>query len=342
MAGNLFKVTVVQHWVYDCWVGVDGQPCCEGTPGARFVQARKVKAGTPGAKKVKKKSGKWYGRLPGSTKPVPLSTNKVAAQQILAGLIRKSELGRAGIADPFEEHRKRPLAEHLSDWGAALEARGNTGKHVQMKLSRAGRIVATCKFAFIGDLSASRVEAALSDMRREPRFGTQTSNHYLAAIKQFARWLMKDRRTAENPLTHLEGGNVKLDRRHERRELSDAELAYLFEHTSHSGCRCKFAGADREMLYLVSVYTGLRATELASPMPESFALDRSPATVTVATAYSKHRREDVVPLHVDLIRRLRPWLASKPPGLRVWPGRWAKNCLGGKMLRADLLAARSA
>src|SRR5262245_8097402 len=107
MAGNLFKVTVVQHWLHDAWIGPDGLPCAKDAPGARFVKRRKVKAGTAGAKKVKKKSGKWYGRLPGSSKPVPLSRNKVAAGQLLAALVRKSELGRAGIADPFEEHRKR-------------------------------------------------------------------------------------------------------------------------------------------------------------------------------------------------------------------------------------------
>src|SRR4051794_12381563 len=111
MAGNLFKVTVVQYWVYDCWIDPEGRPCDPGTPGARFVKARRVNKGTPGARKVKKKSSKWYGRTPRSTKPVPLSANKVAAQQLMAELVRKVELGRAGLGDPFEVHRKRPLAE---------------------------------------------------------------------------------------------------------------------------------------------------------------------------------------------------------------------------------------
>ena len=65
MASSLFKVTVVQYWLHDCWVGPDGRPCGKETPGARFVRARKVPKGTPGAKKVKKKSTKWYGRAPG-------------------------------------------------------------------------------------------------------------------------------------------------------------------------------------------------------------------------------------------------------------------------------------
>src|SRR4051812_31243637 len=119
MPSNLFKVTVIQYWLHDCWVGPDGRPCAKDAPGARFVRARKVPKGTPGAQKVKKKSGKWYGRVPGTAKPVPLSANKVAAQQILAALVKKAELRRVGINDPYEEHRKRPLVDHLADWEAS-------------------------------------------------------------------------------------------------------------------------------------------------------------------------------------------------------------------------------
>jgi hypothetical protein len=107
MASSLFKVTVVQHWLHDCWIGPQGRPCATDTPGARFVRSRRMPAGTPGAVKVTKKSKKWYGRVPGSPKAVPLSANKVAAQQLLAEMVRKAELRRAGIGDPFEAHRHR-------------------------------------------------------------------------------------------------------------------------------------------------------------------------------------------------------------------------------------------
>src|SRR5262249_2374822 len=124
MASSLFKVTVVQYWLRDCWVGPDGRPCDKGAPGARFVRARSGPEGRPGAVRVKKRSAKWYGRAPGSTKAVPLSANKAAAQQLLAALVKKAELGRAGISDPFEAHRNRPLSEHLEDYYRYLLAKG--------------------------------------------------------------------------------------------------------------------------------------------------------------------------------------------------------------------------
>jgi integrase len=169
MPSHLFKVTVTQHWLYDCWVGRDGRPCPKDTPGARFVKSRKVRAGTPGARKVKTKSGKWYGRVPGSRKPVPLSANKVAAQQILAELVRKAELGRVGISDPFEEHRNRPLREHLDDYFRYLQAKGVTAKQAKQVRQRVSAVLDGCRFTFPGDLSASRLQEFLADLCRQGR-----------------------------------------------------------------------------------------------------------------------------------------------------------------------------
>ena len=30
---NVFKITVVQHWLRDAWIGPDGLPCAENAPG---------------------------------------------------------------------------------------------------------------------------------------------------------------------------------------------------------------------------------------------------------------------------------------------------------------------
>jgi hypothetical protein len=74
-------------------------------------------------------SEKWYGEYrdaDGILRTEPLSTDKTAAAQMLAALIKKAELGRSGIADPYEQHRRQPLNEHLADWPAALRPAGWT------------------------------------------------------------------------------------------------------------------------------------------------------------------------------------------------------------------------
>jgi integrase len=86
---------------------------------------------------------------------------------MLADLIRKAERDQTGLSDPFEDHRKRPLAEHLSDFEADLRARGVTVKQIKLKLTRIRRLLETCSFSVIADLSASRVQAFLADLRAQ-------------------------------------------------------------------------------------------------------------------------------------------------------------------------------
>ncbi len=83
---------------------------------------------------------------------MPLSGDKTAAQQMLNELMRRAELERAGVRDPFREHRRRPLAEHLTDWEASLRANGRGQDYVALKLARLRAILDGCRFVFTADL----------------------------------------------------------------------------------------------------------------------------------------------------------------------------------------------
>ena len=101
-----------------------------------------------------------------------------------------------------------------------------------------------------------------------------------------------------------------------------------------------FSPADRHMLYVLALSTGLRASELASLKPESLLLLEDPPTVTVKAGYSKRRRMDVLPLPSEILQAVRAWLAGKPAGQPLWPGKWAKQRYAGKILQCDLLVAK--
>src|SRR5262249_6618289 len=121
--------------------------------------------------------------------------------------------------------------------------------------------------------------------------GVRTSNFYLAAVKAFCRWLVKDRRLADNPLAHLAGGNERLDRRHDRQTLSPDQLAAILAAALASPRTFRgLTGADRHALYHCAMGTGFRAGELAVLRPESFHLDADPPTATVPAAYTKNGR----------------------------------------------------
>jgi integrase len=374
---------------------------------ARTPDGQRVNKDTPGARRKKSKAKKWYGQYAdanGQTQRVPLSPNKTVAQQMLAALVNKNENAKIGRVDRFEEHHKRPLAEHLGDFHKELSSRDNAPRYVEMVVSRLRSLLDGCGFVFISDQSASRAADWLAGLRRQARprldlppdqewftlreaaavlggvkpasvsaavrrnrleaegngkarrlpratvealqdrlprgVSVQTTNDYLSALKSFGRWLVKDRRTADNPFAHLEGGNAQVDRRHDRRELTADELRRALDAARNSPASFRgLTGADRFHLYATACGTGFRASSLASLTPESFDLDAASPIVTLAARHAKNRKTKVQPLPADVAELLRGYLRDKPAGERVWGGKWASDRRGAEMLRIDLDAA---
>lgn len=342
-------------------------------------------------------SPSYYGTVDG--KAVLLFADAVASRQRLAELRRKVERHESGLADPFEQHRRRPLTEHIDDWRTAMVNEGSTAKHAGQYASSVRRIVAGCKFAFITDISASHVQQFLADFRKDQPAATldpskesysraelahllgvgkcdvsflikrhrlaatgvsrarrypaataaallanrgrgasiRTSNQYLAAMKAFCNWLVKDRRTSSSVLSHLSGGNVELDRRHGRRILDEGELRLVMGEAGKSGRTFRdMTGVDREMLYLTACGTGFRAGELAALCPRDFMLDGSPV-VTLDGEYTKNGKAAMQPISSDVAERLRAYLVGRKRDQPVWPGTWHERA--SDMLRIDLDAA---
>jgi integrase len=240
---------------------------------------------------------------------------------------------KAGIVDPFARHRNRPIAEHLADFLAFLSSEGATQKHVGQTGSRIRAILDGIGAKRLADLEAAPVSDWLS-RQRQGGMTPQTSNHYRTHIKAFSRWLVRHERMARNPMERVGAVNVKADLRHDRGALTAAEFDALIRATMASGALRKLTGADRAMLYTIAAYTGLRASELASLTPASFALDGVPPTVRVKAGYTKNGEEAVLPIRPDLVALLRPYLAGRAKVSRVWPGKWvAKTSL---MIRHDM------
>jgi integrase len=351
-----------------------------------------------------RKTKKWYGQYTdadGILNRVPLSVNKTVAEQMLNALVRTGELAKVGITNPFAEHSKRSLREHLADWQSSLLAKGTSAKQVGQVVARARHVLDATGFVFMADVSASRVQELIGELReptRRParlaadktaftkaeaagilgvkpsavpalvrrhrltaegegparRFpretvealqgilcrgrSVQTANFYLAAVKQFFRWLVRDRRAPDSPLAHLSGGNVRVDRRHDRQNLAPDQLstilaAALASAEEYRGLR----GTDRHHLYLTAMTTGFRRSELATLTPESFDLDSDLPTITVAAGYTKNKQTATQPIPPEAAAALRAYLVEREPGQPVWPGGWAERA--AEMLRMDLDAA---
>jgi integrase len=243
----------------------------------------------------------------------------------------------------------KPLAEHLKDFEAHLRLtpnkRGtlNTHEHVELVMVRLRRVIDGCRFVVPADVDANKVLACLDRLRtgtgETPGLSAQTSNFYLQAIKQFCRWMAKERRLSENPVAHLSGLSVRLDRRHDRRNLDLAELQRLLAAAKGGPRTHGLDGPDRAMVYALAMASGFRAGELAVLSPASFDLDADPPTAALPAREDKGRRPVTQPLPPDVAEALRGYLAGKPAGAPLWPGYWSERA--ADMLKVDLAAARA-
>jgi integrase len=200
------------------------------------------------------------------------------------------------------------LTDHLSDFKQSLIAREVTERQAKLVHGRALKVIEGCKFTTWSNITPGAVLEFLHEQRNleEKPISAQTSNFYLQAIKQFCKWMVKDRRASESPVAHLQGLNVKAHPQRQRRVVTVDELIRLIDTTWSSQPRMgrtrdgdiawHMTGPERAMLYMLAAETGLRSSEMRSLTLSSFKLDAANPTVTVAAAYSKRRREDVQPI----------------------------------------------
>jgi len=274
----------------------------------------------------------------GRRQQTPLCEDKEASQMLLNRLQVDADRQRALGLDRITLERQRLLTELVREYETHLKAKANTDDYVIKTVQRINALVHATKAKTLNDLDAGRISATLATWRKRKRraLGVVSTNHYTRAIKSFSRWLWIERRTADDILISLRMLNDKADRRHVRRAITADELRRLLAATEASGRRLQGMRAlDRSILYLTAAYTGLRASELASLTVASFNLEDQ--SVSVQACYSKHRRNDTLPLHPSLVARLRSWLPTKTG--KVFPERWAATRSGAEMLRSDLKRA---
>ena len=215
----------------------------EGKPHVRLKENGKAvlfpltKDGT----KFLRPAAKWYGKYrdaDGVIRLVPLSPSKDAARLMLSDLVKSVEGEKSGVIDTYTKHRKRPLSELLTEYEQHVLDKGATAKEASQAARRCELVFAAVGFVHLMDLDATAAEHWLAERRRLPKkdggFGPATSNHYRKSLVAFGNWLVKARRTPENPFRHIPKVNADTDIRHQRRPLIADEYSRLVD-AAHSG-----------------------------------------------------------------------------------------------------------
>src|SRR6516162_1652798 len=116
------------------------------------------------ARPFKKQTVRYY-TADGRRKPVPLCPDLGRSKQLLNKLLTDAAMRQHGLADPYADHRKRPLADHLADFRAALAAKGNHPRHVRLTIAHLEAAFEGIGAAWLADLDAAKVSDWLAGLR---------------------------------------------------------------------------------------------------------------------------------------------------------------------------------
>lgn len=287
----------------------------------------------------------------------PVRDRRVA-ERIAAKILAASEEKRAGLADPFEPHARRPIADHVADFKTTLHAKGVADQHERDCVRYVELGIAATGARSIADLDGTKVSEWLTK-ERERGLSARSINMRRGALRQFTRWLVRERRLAYDPLLSVGRLNQDADRRHVRRALTLSELARLLDAArrrpledarKERKVRGKLVrpepkektvaelvglGETRALVYAIAAGTGLRRGELGRL--RWLDVDTLRGRVNVPASSAKSRRDQFVDLRSDLRAALE---AHKPKGAAgadlVFPSQVFPNLRSFKL---DLVAA---
>jgi integrase len=265
--------------------------------------------------------------------------DETAARSVLTELERRAVRVKSGLLTHAEDtaanHQAYPIAEHTAAYLTHLEAKGTTPEHRRNVEGQLDRVIGDCKFTLLSALNRSALERWLVT-RGSEGMGARTRNTYLAAIRGFANWAVRDGRLVANPFTGIAQADEKADPRRQRRALAEAELVRLLEAAQHRPLadaltirrgkrvgqkvakvsttereRLEALGRERALIYKTLVLTGLRKGELASLTVGAVDLDATAPYLNLAAADEKARRGADIPIRADLAADLRAWMNTK-------------------------------
>ena len=288
-------------------------------------------------------------------------TDKRASEDLLAQRMRESARGERGMRDPYREHRRTPLSQHVEDFVQSMAAGGVSEmhrRHVRQHVTRAFKAMGA---TVVDDVTTAKVEAHLLALVQDGR-AAKTRNHIRNELAQFFAWGVERGRWGHNPVATIKRLNAEADPKRRRRALTPEELRALVaaaktrplagyiggnhpNPTPEKRAELLLLGLQRATLYQTAAMTGLRRNELKQLRWADLDLDGDVPTVTVRAETAKSKRTDVLPLAVPAAEALREWRTALARARWEIPtqGEAVFDCIGRQCIdhfRADCAAAK--
>lgn len=232
-------------------------------------------------------------------------TSKRASEELLKKVRDGLENGDVGLADPFSEHRKRPLVDHLNDWLQVLVDRGNADKYIKNCRTRIERLATECQWNRLDDIDGDAFERWRRDVRSlaqhrqtdrrlvvQRQVSQRTLNHFYDALRSFTTWLRKKKRMppAWVPLETIDKLQSLGKEKIKRRALTQGQVNALLA-----------VAPERYHLSIrIALATGLRRNELRQLRWSDLNLRKTDPYLQLRAETTKGGRADVLPIQASI------------------------------------------
>ena len=243
----------------------------------------------------------------------------------------RDELVKLGLLDTERMAAGKSLKEHLEDFYEVV-ATGNTSRHAKLTCSRIRRVFDGCGFVYWTDISASKVQKYLNQLKD---ISKQTYNCYVQAVKQFDCWMVANNLASQSRLELLKRVRVlKCDRKIRRRAATPDELRRLLEATAAAPERLGVSGYERALIYRFAAESGLRASAIGSLTVSSFDLEGGYVTVKDSDPGNKNYEEHTYHILPRTAIELKEVFRHKTPTAKAF--NIPSISYTAKMIRKDL------
>lgn len=178
----------------------------------------------------------------------------------------RAKIEKAGLIPASQTNQSKPILEHLADYKSSLLARKNTTEYCEQVERQVSVIIEGCGFKFWPDVNGSEITRYVSGIKEigGRTISDLTKAKYVLMFRQFTNWLLEDGRI-DKPIKIKGIKYVK----NPQRALEMDEWKKLIEATRNGPTRYNLTGAERVLIYTLTVEAGLRRDEVNALTPES-------------------------------------------------------------------------
>jgi len=156
--------------------------------------------------------------------------DEAAARYVLADLERRAELVKAGVMTSVEssvaDHQAESLMRHAETYVGHLIAKSVSRRRIKDMQRHLHRVASDLGFRRLPDLDAVALERWLVAQQTDG-MSAATRNEYRGTWVGFANWCVQQRRLQANPFAFVPVADRKIDRRRQRRAMTEHELRRL-------------------------------------------------------------------------------------------------------------------